>query len=98
MQSKHVQVKQYFRKNLYKHKSVREMATKPKHIVRTLYETFVLKPGQIMDISSIADSTKRNVNTADSIECIIKDHIAGMTERYAILEYERIIKVRHHMK
>ncbi len=93
MYKKHKQLKQFLGKNLYNHKNVRVMAEKSKQIIKKLFETFVNYPDLLADKQAkrITDNINRDVG--DSKECIIKDYIAGMTDRFAILEYERILKL-----
>ncbi len=84
MQRKHIQLKRFLSKNLYNHDKVRNMAEKSRHIVTKLFEAYANQPDLLPD--------KPNGVEADSMECMIKDYIAGMTDRFAITEFERIVK------
>ena len=45
-----------------------------------------------MNKPAIIGSTKNIAVAADNVECTVKDYIAGMTDRYTILEYDRVMK------
>jgi len=94
MYKKHKQLKHFLSKNLYNHKNVREMAEKSKQIIKKLFETFINYPDLLAD--NPANRINRSIYGVidDTKECIIKDYIAGMTDRFAMLEYERILKLR----
>jgi dGTPase len=94
MRRKHIQLKHYLGKNLYKHDNVRQMAEKSKHMVIKLFEAFVDCPDLLSDEQDIRKIGNKNEFIPDSKECTVKDYIAGMTDRFAMQEYERIIKSR----
>jgi dGTPase len=85
MQRKHMQLKRFLNNNLYNHDKVRSMAEKSRHIVIKLFEAYVSRPELLPD--------NARGNEVDSKECMIKDYIAGMTDRFAIVEYERIMSL-----
>jgi dGTPase len=90
MFAKHSQLKRFLGKNLYNHEKVQEMAEKSSHIIAVLFESFINNPNLLPDQS---DSTilDGEAEDNDSIEFIVKDYIAGMTDRFAMQEYERIM-------
>jgi dGTPase len=93
MHRKHSQLKRFLKKNLYNHEKVRKMAEKSRHIVVELFNIFINDPSLLPDKSASTIS----VNLADSIsysrESVVKDYIAGMTDRFAMMEYDRIMKL-----
>lgn len=86
---KHIQLKRFLGKNLYNHNKVRKMAEKSRHIVIELFNIFIHDPSLLPDRSASTISA----NLADSMESIVKDYIAGMTDRFAMMEYGRIMKL-----
>lgn len=87
MQKMHAQLKGYLRDNLYNHENVKQMADKSKLVVRALFDCYKSNPGQFIDENGLA----RDENSEEeSYVCAIKDYIAGMTDRFALHEYERI--------
>ncbi|MDB5490473.1 MAG: Deoxyguanosinetriphosphate triphosphohydrolase [Micavibrio sp.] len=81
--------------NMYHHSTVRRMRLKVSRIVRDLYDAFMgefaLLPEEWQKtiINSGADKPDRIVDRAR----IIADYIAGMTDRYAIKEHERLFEL-----
>ncbi len=71
--------------NLYRHPKVRENAEteKVKLLIESLYKYFIKNPDKL------DDDEKERIDT-DGLNEVVKDHIAGMTDRYAIKLYEEI--------
>ncbi len=88
MAADNLELKRFLRDRLYQHYRVRRMGTKAKRIIRSLFEIFMedvkLLPDGYRD--KVLDATPDRVLTAR----IIADYIAGMTDRYAINEYNRL--------
>ena len=90
MKTMNQELKQLLRKNLYRHYRVHRMTAKAAIIIRSLFDAFLndpllLPPEQQQHLSLLEN------NNADSGRArSIADYIAGMTDRYAIREYERI--------
>ena len=91
IQQRHLELKRFLRKNLYQHERVKQMTDKAKKIIQTLFDAY------INDLKLLpADFQQRWINAqADSglAGCarIVADYIAGMTDRYALAEHEKII-------
>lgn len=87
MQAKHLELKKFLRKNLYQHHHVQRMSDKAKRTVTDLFAAYSRDHG-------LLPSAVRKMLTDSEPEIkyrLIADYIAGMTDRYAISEYERII-------
>ena len=86
MQKKNLELKKFLRKHLYQHYRVQRMSHKARGIIESLFKTFMdnsrLLPHDIQDKLGRAGRETR--------ARLIADYIAGMTDRYAIAEYERI--------
>ena len=82
---KHKELKKYLRRHLYDHKKVRSMAMNAKETVRALFNAYIQNPGllkqKFRDLIKADDSNKARV---------VADYIAGMTDRFAFAELERI--------
>ncbi len=80
-----IQLKQFLRKNMYQHYLVNRMTHKAQKIITTLFNVFDT------DVSLLPNELQAYIKTneADKYKTIA-DYIAGMTDRYAIAEYERI--------
>ncbi len=74
-----------------------------KNIIRKLFNWFVKNPSQLPQyihkrIEDIESKQSSNWNSRDIVKNehslrIIADHVAGMTDRFAILEYEKLISL-----
>ena len=90
MRAMNLELKQFLRKNLYRHYRVHRMSAKAKIIIRSLFEAFftdprLLPPEQQQSVRRL-ESSDGDSGRARSIA----DYVAGMTDRFAIREYERI--------
>lgn len=85
MQSRQAELKRFLRKNLYQHYRVNRMSVKAKRIIRELFEVF-------MSDVSLMPSEYQDRSNDDSARAVA-DYIAGMTDRYAIREYQRLFTV-----
>jgi dGTPase len=76
-------LKRYLHRNLYQHHRIERMKDKARHILLALYERYHENPRLLPD-----DTRQRT--EGESLERTIADYIAGMTDRYAIQEYQRL--------
>lgn len=90
MKKQHQALKQFLRTRLYQHYRVLRMTSKAERVLRELFEAFQsdnrLLPREHYEKVVEARSDKGEVGG----NRIVADYIAGMTDRYAIKEYERI--------
>jgi len=87
-------LKQFMFRTLYRHYRVHRMATKASQIITKLFEVFlddmrILPPEAQAHCRSLYEKEGENGNIRG-----IADYIAGMTDRFAIVEYERIFNPR----
>ena len=91
MVARNLELKRFLREQLYRHYRVRRMTAKADRIVSALFEAFMddilLLPPDYQDKIRRRDGGTRDV--AGSAR-VVADYIAGMTDRYAIGEYERL--------
>jgi len=73
-------LKQFLLRNLYRHPQVVETTQQAKQVVRELYAAYVADPGQMQ--AGFATRADR--------ERAVADYIAGMTDRFAVREHERL--------
>ena len=94
MQLKNRQLKSFLRKNLYQHYRVHRMSKKAKKIISDLYTAFYndihLMPDEYRDHANFSAQQKGD----DGRTRVVADYIAGMTDRYAIAEHERIFNAK----
>ncbi len=84
--AQHVALKRFLTANLYKHRKVREMTDRARDMLRTLFEKYMSgetpMPNEFSAAAAEADETGR--------ARVVADYVAGMTDRFAIKEYERL--------
>jgi len=90
MRTMNHELKQFLHRNLYRHYRVHRMTSKAAIIIRSLFDAFIndplLLPPEQQQHVKILETKDHDTGRARSIA----DYIAGMTDRYAIREYERI--------
>lgn len=94
MRLKNLELKAFLNKSLYQHYKVHRMSQKAKRIILDLYTSFYndtkLMPEEYQEYASAALEQKGDKGKAR----IVADYIAGMTDRYAIAEHERIFNAK----
>lgn len=79
------ELKVFLRKHLYQHYRVARMSSKAKRIVRDLFQAFMADPRLLPpEFQSRAEA---------DLPRAIADYVAGMTDRYAIREHQRLFAV-----
>jgi dGTPase len=90
VQAEHRELKTFLRAHLYRHYRVLRMTTKARRVVRSLFDTFSANPELMPEEHSEAAGRMKAEAGASGQVRAVADYIAGMTDRYAILEYERL--------
>ncbi len=84
------ELKRFLRKGLYQHYRVRRMSAKAGRIIKSLFDIFVedqhLLPPEYDSKVSLMEKAEGDTGKAR----VVADYIAGMTDRYAIGEFERL--------
>ncbi len=90
MAAQNLELKQFLRKNLYQHYRVHRMSTKAFDILTALFDAFMndirILPPEAREQCEMLKQENGDAGIARGVA----DYIAGMTDRYAIVEYERI--------
>jgi dGTPase len=86
MYEKHVSLKKFLHKHLYRHEQKLEMTRKVQAMVKDLFATYMedvnRMPAQFATAASVAEDAGR--------ARVVADFIAGMTDRYAIAAHETL--------
>jgi dGTPase len=80
-----LELKRFLHEHLYRHYRVARMSTKARRIVTELFQAFLAEP-KILPPEFQARAGENKTRA-------IADYIAGMTDRYAILEHRRLFAV-----
>ena len=75
--------------NMYRHYRVNRSISKAKRVVRELFDLFLAEPGVLPPDWQAACDGPGTAKTAR----VVCDYIAGMTDRYALLEHRRLFEV-----
>jgi len=90
MRDLNLQLKQFLRKQLYQHYRVQRMSNKAGRVIRNLFDAFMAEakmlPPEQSQRCGLLESSQGEVGRARAVA----DYVAGMTDRYAIVEHDRI--------
>ena len=91
MTDRHWTLKQHLHERLYRHYRVHRMTTKAAHVIEALFETLMsdsrLLPPQFREAAETRESERGRRGRAR----VVADYIAGMTDRFALDEHERLL-------
>jgi dGTPase len=79
-------LKKFLRDQLYRHPQVDEMTARARQVVRELFGAYLDDPSQLRGGGAADVPTGRPRSTGREVA----DYIAGMTDRFAIREHERL--------
>jgi dGTPase len=83
-------LKSFLQERVYKHYKVRRMTAKARRVVTALFEAFLKDPA-LMPEEHAATARELDARAgANGHARAVADYIAGMTDRYAILEHQRL--------
>ena len=94
VREENTELKRFLHKNLYRHYRVHRMTVKAGRIVRELFDAFMCDPRLLPTEAQAEAERMKNANGDPGLARAIADYIAGMTDRYAIDEHERIFDAR----
>ena len=89
-QAEHLELKSFLREHVYRHYKVVRMTSKARRVLQQLFEAF------FKDVSLMPTEHRDHAVRAEGVHGpggrarAVADYIAGMTDRYAILEHRRV--------
>lgn len=94
MQELHLELKQFLRAHLYRHHKVYRMTAKAQRVIHEIFDAYMQDPlllpsdyaHRIQDLAVPGLPQEPEARKAR----VIADYIAGMTDRYALTEYDRL--------
>ena len=89
MREKNLQLKRYLRTHLYRHYRVHRMSAKAGRTITALFELFLDDTRLLPEAAQQQVALLEKTSGKDGRARAVADYIAGMTDRYAITEYER---------
>lgn len=88
--AEHLELKRHLRDHVYRHYRVLRMTSKANTVIRSMFDTFFARPELLPSehAESARDMETQSGETGRARA--VADYIAGMTDRYAIVEHERV--------
>jgi dGTPase len=83
-------LKSFLREHVYKHYKVRRMTAKARRVVGALFDAFFNEPNLMPDEHKHMAVRLESAAGSSGRARAVADYIAGMTDRYAILEHRRL--------
>jgi dGTPase len=94
MQQDNLELKRFLRVNLYQHHQVYRVMTKAQRVVRELFDALFTDP-RLLPPESHAEALAAEAASGETGRArIVADYVAGMTDRFAIDEHERLFDPR----
>ncbi len=83
-------LKRFLRNQLYNHFRVRRMSQKSMHMLKQMFDAFISDPRLLPPQYQEKISQQNSSEGAQDIARTVADYLAGMTDRYALLEFQRL--------
>nr|WP_298722529.1 deoxyguanosinetriphosphate triphosphohydrolase [uncultured Steroidobacter sp.] len=88
--AEHLELKRYLLDHVYRHYRVLRMTNKADAVISSLFQTFFARP-ELLPTEHQQIAAQMEAQSGESGRArAVADYIAGMTDRYAIIEHERI--------
>jgi dGTPase len=88
----HLELKAFLGEHVYRHYKVLRMTSKARRVLQELFQAFIndvnLMPTEYRDLALQSEGARGAGGRAR----VVADYIAGMTDRYAILEHQRLFE------
>ncbi len=81
---KHQELKKFLYENMYRHHRVIRMSEKAKRIIGDLFRVYTKQPKQL------PPQVAGRISTAEPAARVVCDYIAGMTDNFALEEYQKL--------
>ncbi len=82
-------LRKFLMDNMYRHHRVNRMSSKARRIMKELFRIFHEEPECLPDEWRVQTDGAKTMKTAQ----VVCDYIAGMTDRYAINEYQKLFDI-----
>lgn len=90
VRTEHLELKQFLNQKLYRHYRVLRMTTKAKRVLKDLFDVLINDTDLLpAEHRSAAEQAAREQGIAGRAR-VVADYVAGMTDRYALLEHRRL--------
>jgi dGTPase len=91
MRSASTELKQFLLRNLYRHPQVMATTNQARRIVRDLFAAYMESPQAMQPgFAARSEAARDDLDEVQARARVVADFIAGMTDRFAVREHERI--------
>ena len=85
------QLKQFLLQNLYRHPQVSQTMVHARRVIADLFACYLAEPGQMQaGFASRSRASSGDPGDRSQVARVVADYIAGMTDRFAAREHERV--------
>jgi dGTPase len=92
VRAEHLELKKFLNEHVYRHHRVQRMTAKARRVVTQLFEAFLADPALLPPEHRGAAANEKRATSEMARARAVADYIAGMTDRYAILEHRRVFE------
>ena len=90
VREEHLELKRFLNAQLYRHYRVLRMTNKARKVLRELFEVFMQDIDLLPDEHRLAAAGAERQQGKSGRARVVADYVAGMTDRYAIVEHRRL--------
>ncbi len=90
VREEHLELKRFLNTHLYRHYRVLRMTNKARKVLRELFEVFMQDIDLLPDEHRQAAANAERQHGKTGRARVVADYVAGMTDRYAIIEHRRL--------
>lgn len=90
VREEHLELKRFLNAQLYRHYRVLRMTNKARKVLRELFEVFMQDIDLLPDEHRQAAANAERQHGKSGRARVVADYVAGMTDRYAIVEHRRL--------
>jgi len=94
MRERSVQLKRFLFQNLYRHPQVMQTTGQARQVIRELFDSYCQQPAQMQAGHAARAVPVAEADIFGTAPRVVADYIAGMTDRYAAREHERLTGCR----
>jgi len=90
VRAEHLELKKFLNEHVYQHHKVQRMTAKARRVITQLFEAFLADEKLLPPEHRAGAPGDKKAPSATTRARAVADYIAGMTDRYAILEHRRL--------
>jgi dGTPase len=90
VRAEHLELKKFLNEHVYQHHKVQRMTSKARRVITELFDAFLDDPKLLPPEHRGTTAGEKKAPSEQARARAVADYIAGMTDRYAILEHRRV--------